>query len=467
MTTTTSVRAPTGRYVLFGLVATAQLAASIQGSMISVAFPNMINSLDAPLRWVSWVITIFTLSQAISMPIAGRLSDEIGRRTVFAGGLAIFTIASLACALAPNVYFLIAARAVQGFAGGSLLPSAYGIIGDAFSENRSQAIGFLSAVFPIGAVLGPNVGGLVVDNLGWRWTFGISVPLGIVVTIAAFMLMQESRTRSSGKIDYPGAAWLGLGLSALIYGITEISRSDADPSIPIVAVSLIIFALSFVLFIRREMRCETPVMDLTLLRQKEFAYVNALNFLIGVAIFGLFSFIPLYAQEAYGVSSSESGALVTPRSIMMVGASSLAAFWLPRTGYHKPIIAGIIIMASALFLLSAGIHSPNIGGVQVSNFVYLSSVVAITGLGFGIANPGANNAAIELAPERIAAITGIRGMFRFIGGAIGASMIVLVTSHSSSVGVGLERSFFGLAIVSLITIFLVFGIPESKGRAKR
>ena len=118
--------------LLFGLISLALLVSSMQGSTVSVAIPDMIDDLSAPLRWVGWVITVLSLAQAVSMPIAGKLSDELGRRRVFVGGLALFGIASVASGLAPNIFVLIAARAVQGLAGGSLLPSAYGIVGDAF-----------------------------------------------------------------------------------------------------------------------------------------------------------------------------------------------------------------------------------------------------------------------------------------------------------------------------------------------
>lgn len=131
----------------------------MQFAMISVALPDVGDDLGAPLRWVGWVITAYTVMQAVSMPIAGKLSDELGRRTVFVGGVALFGVASLACALAPNIWILIAGRSVQGLAGGSLLPSAYGIVGDAFPERRTQALGLISSVFPIGSVLGPNLGG--------------------------------------------------------------------------------------------------------------------------------------------------------------------------------------------------------------------------------------------------------------------------------------------------------------------
>ncbi len=458
--------APLGqRYVLFAVVSVALLVSSMQFSMVSVALPDIIDGLDAPFRWVGWIITVFALAQAVSMPIAGKLSDELGRRNVFAAGLVVFAVASVACAVAPNVYALIAARAVQGLAGGSLLPSAYGIIGDAFADNRPQALGMISSVFPIGGIIGPNAGGVIVDNLGWRWTFGLNAPLVALVVVVILIVMREQPGRRSSPIDYRGAALLTLGVSALIYALTELGQRDADPSMLIVAVALLTAVAGGLLFIRQESRTADPVVDLALLRRREFAFVNTLNFFYGMSVFGMFAFIPLYAQSEYGMTSSETGALLTPRAMAMIGASTLAALTLPRTGYRKPIIGGMLIMAGAFIAMSLGIDRPNIAGVELSNFVYLAVIVMFTGVGFGISGPAANNAAIELAPDRVAAVTGLRGMFRSLGGAIGTAIIVLITSRADSTAAGLEVAFTGLAVVTVLTSLLVFGISDEVGGA--
>lgn len=451
------------RYLIFGVVSLAMLTSSMQFSMVSVGLPDVIDGLDAPLRWVGWIITIYTLAQAVSMPIAGKLSDELGRRTVFAGGLGLFSVASVACALAPNIYVLIAARAVQGVAGGSLMPSAYGIIGDAFAHDRARALGLISSIFPIGSVVGPNVGGLIVDNFGWRWTFGMNGPIGAAVVVAILLVMRGSDRRERTSIDYIGAALLAMAVGGIVFSLTELSRSEADPSMLIVAISLIAAVIGGALFVRREMRYHSPVVDMALLRRKEFAYMNLLNFFYGVSVFGLFSFIPLYAESAYGMSAGESGALLTPRAIAMIGTSALAAWLLPRTGYRRPLLFGLLLMATGLVVMSLGIETPSVGPVHFSNFAYLAFVVCVTGIAFGAAGPASNNAAIELAPERVAAISGLRGMFRSLGGAIGTAVIVLITSRADSTAEGLETAFLGLAGVTLFTIIFVFGIPDAVG----
>lgn len=455
--------APGERHILFGIVAFALLFSSMQGSMVSVALPDMISDLNAPLRWIGWVITISTVAQAISMPVVGKLSDELGRRRVFAGGIVLFTFSSMACTLAPNVYLLIAGRAVQGLAGGSLLPSAYGVLGDAFPDSRAQAVGFLSTIFPMGAIIGPNVGGIIVDHFGWRWTFAVNVPIGLLVLASTFVLMPSSQGRRSSSVDFLGVGFLAFAVTSLIYALTELGQTDVDPNPLLVMAAFTSAVAGLLLFLRHESRFPDPAVDLKLLKRREFAFVNTLNFFYGFSIFGAMGFLPLYATTAYGMSSSESGFMLTPRAIANIGASALTAMLLPRTGYRKPIIIGLIGTAVGYALLSQGIHEPHLGALQLSNFVYLSALVAIGGAAFGIAGPAMNNAAIELAPDKIAAITGLRGLFRLLGGAIGTAIVVLVASRAESMASGIEISFLGLAIVSMLTISLVHEVPDVVG----
>jgi EmrB/QacA subfamily drug resistance transporter len=437
------------------------LMASMQGSMIGVAFSDIGDGLNAPDRWVGWVIAIFTLAQAVSMPTAGKLSDELGRRTVFVAGVSIFLLASVVCAASPNVYVLIAARAFQGLAGGSLLPSAYGVIGDAFdAESRARAIGMLSSVFPIGGILGPNLGGFIVEHLGWRWTFLVNIPLGLVVVVISLVLMPRATSRTRRPIDFGGVALLTLAVTGVVYALTELSQTSGGAHPVVVLAAFTVAIVAAVLFLRHESRTPEPILELQLLRRREFAFMNTLNFFYGLVIFGLFSFIPLYAQTGYDMSKSTSGVLLTPRALAMIVASSLGAFLLPRTGYRKPIIVGMVGMGTTLIIMSRGIHDPTIAGVEVSNFAYLGTLAALSGFFFGVSGPAANNAAIELAPDRIAAITGLRGMFRSVGGSIGTSLVVLVMSHAATREQGLEQAFLGLAVAAILVSFLVLGIPD-------
>jgi len=342
--------------------------------------------------------------------------------------------------------------------------SAYGVIGDAFdAESRARAIGMLSSVFPIGGILGPNLGGVIVDHLGWRWTFLVNLPLGVVVVLTALLLMPGATNRQRRPIDFGGVALLSVTVTGIIYALTELSQTKGGAHPLVVGSSLAVALAAGFLFLRHEARTAEPILELQLLKRREFAFMNTLNFFYGLVIFGLFSFIPVYAQDAYNMSRSASGLLLTPRAIAMIVASSLGALLLPRTGYRKPIVVGMLGMAVTLLIMSRGIHDPSVGGVEVSNFAYLAALAGMSGFFFGVSGPAANNAAIELAPDRIAAITGLRGMFRSVGGSIGTSLVVLVMSHAATREQGLEEAFIGLAVAAALVSLLVVGIPDRAG----
>ena len=455
-------------YLTFALVSVPLFFTAMQFHMVTVAIPQIIVDLDAPLRWIGWVVTIYTLSSAVAMPVAGKLADEWGGRRVFSIALVLFAVASLGSALAPNVYLLILARLLQGLVGGALNATAFGLIGEAFPHNRARAIGMISSVLPIGTLLGPNVGGVIVEHLGWRWTFALNFPAGLIIAMLGAVFLPRAATRPVGAIDFLGAGLLAAAISSFIYAFTELSKQNASPNPAVLVACLALTGLAGAAFFRRERRTANPIIDMELLLRREFIATNALNFLYGVTLLGLFAFIPLYLQTAYAMSPSESGFLLTPRALAMSGTSVLAAMMLPRTGYRAPIGAGLAVMGIGAIILSRGVHEPVLLGLQFSDFFYTAAVMTLIGLSYGMVGPALNNAAIELAPDRIASISGLRGTFRSLGGAVGTAVIVLVITRAASTEQGLELAFLGLGIVSVATVLLVLGIADPAAlRARR
>ncbi len=472
MTTLAPSIAPPGRRAaggneLFVLVAAAQLAASLQFAMVRVALPDIVDDLGTSLRWASWAISLFTMAQAVALPVLGKLSDSIGRRAVFVGGIATFGVASLVCAAAPNVGVLIAARAVQGVAAGSLLPSAYGIIGDAFAgPNRTRVLGLISSIFPIGAIIGPNVGGLLVEHAGWRWTFLINAPVAAIAAVWGWRRLPAPSVRSSGsRIDSTGAALLTVSVGALMIAVTELGHEDGTVNGRLVGACVVGALAVGVAFVRHERRCRDPLIDIGLLRRREFAFLNALNFLYGACVFGMVSFVPLYAQEGYGFTASEAGVLLAPRAVAMMATSIGASMIILRTGFRRPIAVGLVMMSVSGLLLSIGPDLADRSGL--GDFAYLTIVVALLGLGLGFAGPSANQAGLDLLPDQVAAITGLRGMFRALGGALGTAAIASIASRSESHAAGLERSFALIAVLALGALTFLHGIPDRPGDANR
>jgi len=448
---------------LFCLVGLALLMASMQFAMISVAVPDVVRDLDSSLRWVSWTISLFTVTQAVSFPLLGKLSDAIGRRAVFVTGVAVFGASSMACAVAPNVALLILFRGIQGMAAGSLLPSAYGIVGDVFAgAGRARMLGLISSVFPIGAIVGPNLGGFLVDHFSWRVTFLVNVPIAALLVLwSTVRLRGVTRRPERGEVDYLGAVLLTASAGGLMFALSELGRSDGGTSAAVMATSMGLAVSGGALLVVRSRRIPHPLVDLALLRRREFAFLNALNFLYGMCIFGMVGFVPLYAQVGYGFTATQAGLLLTPRALAMIGTSILGSMLLHRTGFRFPIRFGLLVLVVSAGLLGGG-HA--VGARSgLSEPVYLTIVVALLGIGLGFAGPSVNQSGLDLLPDQVAAITGLRGMFRALGGAIGTVLIATVASRSSTQAVGLELSFLAIATIAVAALGLIGGIPNRPG----
>lgn len=451
---------------IFAVVSLALLMASIDSTIVAVGLPEMMSGLNTNLVWISWVITGYSLTQTVMMPMAGKLSDDLGRKRLFLGCVVLFTVSSLLCAIAPNVELLIAFRVLQAVGGGAFLPSAAGIVSDVFSaEHRGTAIGLFTSVFPIGGIIGPNVGGWMIDNFGWRSIFSVNVPIGILLFVTGIILLPAGgRIISRRSIDLVGAGAFATGVVALMYGMSIWGNHVSFEWQ--VGLWIIIGLIALVLFVRHEARTPDPMIDLRLLKERAFVAANLYNFLYGGLVFGFFSFIPLYATVEYGMSASQAGFILTPRAIAMISLSAISSFLLIRFGYRIPMILGILLISIGLFITGQGLHNPTILGFEMGNLAFLSLTIAITGLGVGIGGPAANNAALDLMPEAVARITGLRGMFRSSGGVLGTAMIVLVLAHFDDQARGLEFIFTGLSFLILLIIPVVFLIPDT-ARSRR
>ncbi len=446
---------------IFVVVSLALLMSSIDSTIVAVGLPSMMAGLHTNLVWIGWVLTGYSLMQTIIMPMAGKLSDDFGRKNLFLGCVVLFTGSSMLCALAPNVYLLIFFRVLQAIGGGAFMPSAAGIVSDVFgAKNRGTAIGLFTSVFPIGGIIGPNLGGWVIDNFSWRAMFSVNVPIGIVLlAVGVFLLPSGGRVATSRSIDLVGAGAFAAGIVGIMYGMTVWGNEVNFSAQVVLWIVLGIAALLY--FVYHEGHSRDPMIDLRLLKERAFFAANLYNLLYGALVFGFFSFIPLYAVDQYGLSASAAGFILTPRAVVMIAVSAISSFMLIRFGYRLPMIIGIVLVAISLFLTSQGWHNKTFFGHGVSNVVLLSSLIMISGFGVGIGGPAANNAAIELMPDAVARITGLRGMFRTTGGVLGTASIVLFLSHYKNQGVGLEHVFFGLSILVLLVIPPIFLIPDN------
>ena len=447
------------RYLTFAVCSVALLMSAIDSTIVATALRTLTRELHTSIAWSSWAITAYLLGQTVAMPLTGRLSDSWGRRRAFLAFVGIFTGASLASGLAGSVFLLIGFRFVQALGGGGFMPSASGAVADVFGRDRERAIGLFSGVFPLGAVIGPALGGVIVTYWSWRVIFFINVPVGIALLLLLRWLLPATPARRRGRVDLPGSTLMAGALLSLMLGLSQLGDRGARSPLP-----WLLLALSVPLgagFLVRQERSPNPILPPALLKRPAFAVVNGLNVVYGAAAFGIFSFVPLFAQTAYGVGPLPAGLLLTARAAGMILIAVAASMALRRTGYRLPMAVGYAAVAAGLIVMAIPAPGPD-------PFPWLAAASVLCGIGVGIAGPASNNAALQFLPDQIAAITGLRGMFRQVGGIVAISLVALAIASAAAAQEGqvLRRAFLVVAGMAVAVTPAILGVPENRGRTR-
>ena len=443
------------KYLIFFTAGFSILMYAIDATVVAVAFPNFTRELNASVLWSAWTISIYFIAVTMAMPLAGNLGDSFGRRKVFLFSLLLFTGSSLACGLAPSVYALIAFRFLQGVGGACFLPTASGIVSDYFPESRETAIGLFSSIFGVGFVIGPNLGGWIVSQYSWRYIFYVNVPIGLILVCLTTMLLKESGTLSRPRIDFAGIGLMSGSLLSFMLGLNFVGKGFFAGAGILVVMSILLA----ILFLRQERRAAAPIIDTKLLESKAFGAANVTNLIVGMTSMGLFSFIPFYAVSVHKLSTLMSGMIITPRSLAMAVASAATSFLLKRLGYRWPMVIGFAGMGLTIIFLAPGLFPPY---DVIPAFLI---IMFLNGIAAGMVFPSANNACIELMPEKVGTIVGLRNMFRNIGGALAISLITFIQHLSRDAFSGFTVVFITFGILPLLTIPLLFLMPA--GRRKR
>jgi EmrB/QacA subfamily drug resistance transporter len=451
---------PVRRRLVFTIIALALLMMSIDSTIVATALHSLQHELHTSIDWAGWTITAYSLGFVVILPVAGKLSEQYGCRRVFLGSVAVFTLASLSCGLADNVYVLIALRALQAAGGAGFTPSATQIIVSHFRAARDRAVSLFGSIFSIGMMIGPIFGGVFVSYWTWRGIFLVNVPIGIAVLALAFRYVPRDRARageSRAKMDAIGMVLLGGGLLAGMLAVSQLAERNADPWSPALVIPLAIAIVALWMFFRHINRSAHPFIAPRLISGPGFGTVNLINAVYGGITSGVVALVPLYASNRYGIDALGSGTLLVAQGLAAIIFSIAATFALRRTGYRPPMYVGGVVIAAGMLLLAL---APPAG---ISPYVWLAGSAFLVGVGRGTNNPASRNAGLQLAPEYSSTLAALRTMCMAIGTIITISIVTAILASSHDPG-GTQAWLFVLAGALLVAALpLIARVPEHRG----
>jgi MFS transporter, DHA2 family, methylenomycin A resistance protein len=441
-----SAQASPGRHTSPRLVLGAALLGffviGLDASAVNVALPAIGHGLGGSTVGLQWIVDAYTLMFAALLLSAGAFSDRFGASRAFAAGLAVFTLASAACGLAPSLGLLIGARLVQGSAAAVVLPSSLALVRQAFPDPaaRARAIALWTVGGALATALGPIVGGALTSAVSWRAIFYLNLPVGAAVL--AILVRSARSPRRAAALDLPGQAAAVLGLGALTFGVIEGGASGFTR--PATVVSLLVAALAMAAFVLTERRSADPMVPLGLFRDRVVAISVAIGFTINAAFYGLVFVLGLYFQDVLGMSAFRAGLMFLPMSALIGVANMASARAAGRFGPRAPMIAGQIFCALALLLIAAF-------GTGVPHLVLALMLVPI-GVGLGFTVPSLTAVMMGgIAPERAGMAGGVLNSARQTGGALAVAAFGALVAQRSAFLTGLHVSLLVSAALLLAT----------------
>lgn len=415
----------------------AMFLAAVEGTVVITAVPTIVKNLNG-FHLISWVFSTYLLTSTITTPIYGKLADLYGRKNILTFGIIIFLIGSFLCGLSQNMYFLIASRAVQGIGAGSIFTLTYTIIGDLFSvTGRAKVQGWLSTVWGVASLVGPFLGGFLIDTLSWHWIFFINIPFGIISVVLIQRNLRENFQKRDVHIDYFGTLILTISIILFLYGFLAGEKKESG-NILFVLVYVLLAGVLLVIFYFVEKKAKEPVMPFEIFT-KSSTIVNILGFLQSAVLIAMDVYVVLYIQNVLSFSATISGLCMAPMSLTWLMSSMFLAKYI--TKYSKKnivLLSSIILLIGSMVLPLFNINSP---------LILVILAVSILGFGFG-GNLNTQTIVIQDSVE-----------YSTRGAAVAVN--TLLRNLGQTIGISVFGSIFNFSIIKYFENLHIQGIEPS------
>lgn len=410
---------PGWRWLILTTVLIGATMSALDVSIVNIAMPTLKADFNVSLALIEWVAIAYMLTLTIFLPLFGRLADMYGRSRLYNAGFIVFTVGSALCGMAPSAPFMIGSRTLQAIGAGLLQANSIAIITAAFpSSERGRAIGIQGAVQAVSMSIGPFVGGVLISSIGWRAIFYINVPIGILGTLAALLILPcDDVKNDKEKIDYLGAVFFSTGLLFLVLAFNEVARLGLGS--PWIISSFVLAVVLLGLFVMTELKVRYPIVDLTMFRSFTFSAGNLTGMLSYYVLFAIMFLMPFYLERVVGYSVALTGGLLVPIPLAMAAVAPWAGSVSDRRGPRLMTTAGMLLCALACFLLML------LG--ESSHLAMLVVILIMLGIGMGLFTPPNNSAIMGAAPKgRLSVAGGILNMMRSLGLIFGVDISGLI-----------------------------------------
>lgn len=342
---------PRVRWGILFVIVMSVFMSTLDSSIVNVALPTMSKNLSVSSGAIAWVVSIYLIAVSATMLLFGRLGDIYGKTVIFQTGLVVFTLGSLLCGISDSLAVLLIARVIQAIGAAGLMSNSQGIITQVFPDNeRGRALGINGAFVALGSLVGPSLGGIIVDYTRWEYIFWINIPIGIIVIFLSFKLLPRSANRIDEKVDLPGSLLFLAFIVLLFGGLGQVQQLGF--SSPSVLISLFVSVILFFLFIRREKRIKMPLLELSLFRSKWFSISLICSFISFIAIFCSNIVMPFYLQDALGLTPKSAGAFLSIYPLVLALAAPISGYISDKIGSEILTLIGLVLISTGLLLMS-------------------------------------------------------------------------------------------------------------------